>query len=114
MRFFYDEEGDVLEVIFSNDTNHPAEAGYELRKGVVLYVTAKMAPAQLTIVSFLPLTQLPIVHFDRLEKQPEKVRSKLLQVIASPPVSRFLRVDPAKFHGSIMNPGVVDVCAKAA
>ncbi|MCI0617526.1 hypothetical protein L0244_31515 [bacterium] len=110
MQLLYDEEGDVLEVIFKDGAENVAEAGCELRKGMVLYVTADMAPAQLTIVSFRPLTQLPVVHFDRLEKQSAKIRNNLLRLIASPPLSRFLRIDPVTFYGQIMSPALLDVC----
>jgi hypothetical protein len=111
MQLLYDEEGDVLDVIFKDGAENLAEAGYELRKGMVLYVTADMTPTQLTVVSFRPLTELPVVHFDRLQKQPAKLRTGLLRLIASPPLSRFLRIDPATFYGQIMSPALLDVCA---
>lgn len=111
MQLFYDEEGDVLDVIFKDGAENSAEAGYELRQGMVLYVSADMSPVQLTVVSFRPLTELPVVHFDRLEKQPAKLRNKLLRLIASPSLSRFLRIDPVTFYGQIMSPALLDVCA---
>jgi hypothetical protein len=110
MQILYDEEGDVLDVIFKDGAESLAEAGYELRQGMVLYVTAEMSPAQLTVVSFRPLTQLPVVHFDRLEKQPAKIRRKLLPIISSLPVSAFLRIDPVTYYGHVTSPAVLDLC----
>lgn len=110
MQLLYDEEGDVLDVIFKEPASNGSQAGYELRQGVVLYVTAKMTPLQLTVVNFRRLTQLPVIHFDRLEKHPKKIREKLLSRLASPPLSSLLRIDPATNYGHIMSPALLDVC----
>jgi hypothetical protein len=114
MQLLYDEEGDVLEVIFKEGAENLAHAGYELHQGMVLYVTADMQPAQLTVVSYLPLSQLPVVHFDRLEKYSLNIRRKLLRLIASPPLSSFLRIDPVTYYGHVLSHPVLEVCAKAA
>lgn len=110
MQLLYDEDGDVLDVIFKDTALNGSQAGYELRQGVVLYVTAKMAPLQLTVVNFRRLTQLPVIHFDRLEKQPKKIRAQLLSQIASPPLSSFFRIDPTTNYGHIMSPELLEVC----
>jgi len=114
MQFFYDEEGDVLDVFFLDESKNVAEAGYELREGIVLFVTANMSPVQLTIVNFHRSTQLPAIHFDLLKKQPSKIRGILLQLLAVHPLSSFLRIDPTTFYGHVMSPAILDVCAKAA
>jgi hypothetical protein len=114
MQLFYDEDGDVLDVTFKDDARTVAEAGYELRQGMVLHVTADMSPVHLTIVSFLPLSQRPVVHFDRLKKQSAKIRKQLLQLIASPPVSAFLRIDPNTYYGQVIGHPVLEAFAKAA
>ncbi len=110
MQLLYDGEGDVLDVIFKGAALNGSQAGYELRQGVVLYVTAKMAPLQLTVVNFRRLTQLPVIYFDRLEKQPKKIRQKLLTQITSPPLCSLLRIDPVTNYGIIMSPELLDVC----
>lgn len=114
MQFFYDEEGDILDVFFLDESKNVAETGYELREGVVLFVTANMSPVQLTIVNFHRSTQVPVLHFDLLKKQPSKIRSKLLQLLTSPPLSTFLRIDAMTFYGHVMSPAILDACAKAA
>lgn len=114
MQFFYDEEGDVLDVFFKDGSENTAEAGYELREGIVLFVTANMSPVQLTIVNFHRSTQLPVIHFDFLKKQPSEIRGTLLRLIASPPLSSFLRIDATTFYGHVMSPAILDVLAKVA
>jgi hypothetical protein len=114
MQLLYDEEGDVLDVTFKDDAQAVAEAGYELRQGTVLHVNGNMSPVHLTIVSYLPLSQRPAVHFDRLKKQSPKLRRQLLQFIASPPVSAFLRIDPNTFYGQVISHPVLEAFAKAA
>ena len=111
MQLLYDEEGDVLDVIFKDAASNGSQAGYELRQGVVLYVTARMSPLQLTVVNFRRLAQLPVLHFDRLEKQPKNIRAKLLSKLASPPLSSLLRIDPVTNYGHIMSPALLDVCS---
>ncbi len=114
MQLFYDEEGDVLDVIFRDEDYGLAYAGYELRLGIVVYVTKNFLPVQLTLVNFRRLTQLPAIHFNALEKQPLKLRNKLMRLIASPPLSSFLRIDANTFYGRIMNPAILDICAESA
>jgi len=114
MQFFYNEEGDILDAFFKDDSENAAEAGYELREGAVLFVTANMSPVQLTIVNFHRSTQLPVINFDLLKKQPSPIRSKLLRLLAAPPLSSFLRIDATTFYGHVMSPAILDVFAKAA
>lgn len=114
MQFFYDEEVDILDVFFKDDAENTAHAGYELREGIVLFVTENMSPVQLTIVNFHRSTQLPVIHFDLLKKQPTQIRGNLLQLLAAPPLSSFLRIDATTFYGHVMSPAILDVYAKAA
>ena len=114
MRTLYDEEGDILDVYFKDESENLAEAGYELREGVVLFVTANMSPVQLTIVNYHRSTRLPSIRFELLKQQPSEIRGKLLQLVATHPISSFLRIDPTTFSGHVMSPAVHEVFAKAA
>jgi len=114
MQIFYDEEGDILDVYFKDESKTIAEAGYELRNGVVLFVSANMSLVQLTIVNFQRSTQLPVLCFDLLKKQPDKIRRSLLQLVASSPLSSFLRIDANTFYGHVTSPEILEACAKAA
>ena len=66
MRISYDQEGDVLDVIF-DERLHRAEtekAAYRLRDGFMLYVTVDFKKLiQLTVVNYRRLAQLPVLHF---------------------------------------------------
>ncbi len=114
MRILYDEEGDVLDIIFNDEEHKRAQAGYELRRGVVVYVTPNFSLVQLTAVNFRRLTQLPVVPFDLLRKQPAKIRRNLLQLVGSSPLSSFLRIDPTTFYGHVTSPTILEAYAKAA
>jgi len=111
MQLLYDEEGDVLDIFFTDDEQALAYAGYEVRQGIVVYVTKNFSPVQLTVVSFRRLTQAPAIYFSALKKQPARLRNKLMRLIASSPVSSFLRIDANTFYGRVMNPAVLDICA---
>jgi hypothetical protein len=113
VQLLYDEEGDVLDVFFTDEEHVVAYAGYEARQGIVVYVTKSFSPVQLTVVSFRRLTQAPVVHFNELKKQPAKIRNKLMRLIASPPLSSFLRIDANTFYGRVMNPAILDICAES-
>lgn len=58
MRILYDEEHDILDVIFNDSNISDSKAGYELRDGIVLYISTNMLPIQLTLVNFRRLTLL--------------------------------------------------------
>ena len=113
MKLLYDEEGDVLDVIFRDEVHGLADAGYELRLGIVIHVTKNFSPVQLTLVNFRRLAQLPAIHFNAFKKQPAGLRNKLMRLIASPPLSSFLRIDANTFYGRVMNPAILDICAES-
>lgn len=114
MRILYDEFGDVLDVFFKDGPNHKANAGHEIRDGVVIYVSAKMKPVQLTVVNFHRLTQHPAIHFSLLARKPVKLREELLRLAALPPLSTFLRIDSKTYYGRVMSPDVLKISSKAA
>ncbi len=110
MRILYDEEHDVLDVIFNGSNQAPKSAGYELRDGIILYTNDDMLPIQITLVNFRRLTRVPVVHFDHLENYPKDVQKNLLSLISNSPITAFLRVDTNTFYGHIMSPTLLDVC----
>ena len=110
MRILYDEEHDVLDVIFKVSDHTTKTTGYELRDGIILYTNENMLPLQLTLVNFRRLTRVPVVHFDHLANHPEDVRKDLLTLAAKSPLTAFLRVDANTFYGHIMSPTLLDVC----
>jgi hypothetical protein len=112
MEISYEEEFDLLEVIFNEKEHEHTNAGYELRHGLVIFVGKNFSLVQLTAVCFRGLTEQAAVRFDLLKKQPAKVRNKLLQLIAAPPLSSFLRIDAKTFYGRVMNPTILAAGAK--
>ncbi len=98
----YDSVGDVLEVIFDENLHHAEQTAYELRLGVVLYVTVDVKkPVQLTVVNYRRLSELPIVPFDRWKRIKIADRKKILAILSSPSVSTFLKLDPKTGYGRL-------------
>lgn len=117
MRFSYDEEGDVLEVIFDErlHRNGVKKTAYKLRLGIVLYLAADtMKPVQLTLVSYRGLAQFPVVHFDGWRKLSASDRKRLLPILNSAPISAFLRLDPKTGDGHISSPAMLEILPVAA
>lgn len=112
MEISYEEEFDLLEVLFDERQHKQAQAGYELRQGLVVFVGKNFSLVQLTAVCYRRLTEQAAVRFDLLKKQPARVRSNLLRLIASPPLSSFLRIDAKTFYGCVMDPTILEACAR--
>ena len=110
MKILYDQEGDILDVMFNDHDENGATAGYELRQGTVVYLSNDMSPVQLTLVNYRRMTELPVVYFDRLKAQPNELREKLLALLSSMPLSSILKIDPTTFYGHVVNPELLDVC----
>ncbi len=115
MRLSYDEEGDVLEVIFNERLHRARKKAYRLRQGIVLYVsTDTMKPVQLTLVSYRGLVQFPVVHFDGWHALPASDKELLLPIISSPAISAFLRIDPETGNGHLASADVLKILPVAA
>jgi hypothetical protein len=115
MRLLYDSEGDVLDIIFDERLHRAEKRAYELRLGVVLYVTVdSMKPVQLTVVNYRRLTELAVVPFDRWKRLKAVDRKKILPVINSPTVSAFLRLDPQTGYGCLLKPDTMEMFSVAA
>jgi len=108
----YDDEGDILEVIF-DERLHRAKvekAAYRLRDGFMLYLAVdSMKPVQLTVVNYWRLMQLPVVPFDGWQKLKKTVQKQLLPIITSPPLSTFLKLDPKTGYGHLSKPAMPEV-----
>jgi len=117
MRLSYDEEGDVLEVIF-DERLHRARArknAYKLRLGIVLYLSADtMQPVQLTLVSYRALAEFPVIHFEGWDKLSKSDKALLSPILKSPAISAFLRIDPKTGDGHISSPDMLEVLPVAA
>ena len=117
MRLSYDEEGDVLEVIF-DERLHRARArknAYKLRLGIVLYLAADtMQPVQLTLVSYRALAEFPVIHFEGWDKLSKSDKALLSPILKSPAISAFLRIDPKTGDGHISSPDMLEVLPAAA
>src|ERR1700757_2538024 len=94
VRITYDSEGDILYITFGQPT--PA-TGYQLSDQVLLRVnTQTQRAAGLTIFNFSVHSRTTQeISLPGLEKDP-KVKSRLLPILASPPVAHFLRVIEGK------------------
>ena len=115
MRLSYDEEGDVLEVIFDERLHRARKKAYRLRQGIVLYVSVEtMKPVQLTLVSYRTLAQFPVVHFDGWQALPTPDKELLLPIITSPKISAFLRLDPETGNGHLASRDVLEILPVAA
>jgi hypothetical protein len=115
MRLSYDEEGDVLEVIFDERLHHARKKAYRLRQGIILYVSVDtMKPVQLTLVSYRGLTQFPVVHFDGWQTLSASDKELLLPMITSPAISAFLRLDPETGNGHLSSTDMLDILPVAA
>ncbi|NIR47964.1 hypothetical protein GWO43_05900 [candidate division KSB1 bacterium] len=110
MKILYDEKYDILDVFF-NETNHDSvTASYELRDGIVLYVSENMVPRQLKVVNYRRLTEFPMIHFNRFAKLPETIREQLSALLTSPPLSAFIRIDSETNYGYLINQPILEAC----
>lgn len=102
----YHQEADILEVFFGKEE---ANAAVRLTPDIILHFRAENARAvSLIINNFTHLSQ-PDRYGSRAfrlqaEKWPEALRSKIWQIIASPPVSEWLTISsyqPRKIRPAI-------------
>jgi uncharacterized protein YuzE len=93
-RITYDPEGDILYVTFGQ----PASAtGYQLSDQLLLRINPQTGQAaELTIFNYSIHTKSgQEMSMPGLEEEPE-VKSRLMPILASPPISHFLRVIESK------------------
>lgn len=117
MLLSYDSEGDVLEVVFDETLHHAQieQTACRLRDGFILYVAADSGkPIQLTIVNYLGLAHLPVVHFDGWQQLTEAEQKQFLPVITSPSVTTFFKLDPLTGYGHLSSPPMAELFSTAA
>ncbi len=110
MKVLYDETNDILDVVFVDTDGTSGVAGYELDDGIILHVSAEWQPIQLTVVNYRRLTALPSIHFQGLARHSKDIRPRLIEIVTSPPVSAFLRLDSQSLYGHLVNPSLLEVC----
>jgi uncharacterized protein YuzE len=110
-RITYDPDGDTLYVTFGQPT---AATGYQLSDQLLLRVAPQsQTAAGLTIFNYSIHTrtahELPLPG---LEEIPE-VKSLLLQILYSPPVTHFLHVteSPVGFTATLLHPSLQEAVA---
>ena len=92
--YSYDEEGDLLEIIFRQAE---ATCAVELTESIVLRFDFDMAePLSLGLIGFSRLIQpaeYEVQHFRLLaDEWPEDVRDKVMSMLRSAPLNEFLQV----------------------
>ena len=111
----YDSEGDVLEVIVDESLHQAEQVAYELRDGIIIYVSVQSQKlVQLTLVNYRALAQIPVVQFEGWKKLTAAAKKKLLPILTSSPVENFLRLDPKTGHGHITFPATPEIQSIAA
>ncbi|MCI0692292.1 hypothetical protein L0337_09850 [candidate division KSB1 bacterium] len=111
----YDSEGDLLEVIFDESLHQAEQMAYELRDGILIYVSVPSHKlVQLTLVSYRALAQIPVVQFEGWKKLTAAAKKKLLPILTSSPVVNFLRLDPKTGRGHVTYPATPEIFAIAA
>lgn len=115
MRLLYDPEVDVLDVIFDERLHRAEKAAYRLRDGIMLYLTLdSVKPIQLTLVNYRRFAQLPVLQFEGWQSMKASDKKLLLPILASPMVSRFLKLDTRTGYGHLSSPDVLEVFSLAA
>ncbi|MFQ5630044.1 MAG: hypothetical protein ACE5I1_14855 [bacterium] len=115
MRLSYDDEGDVLEIIFDERFQSTRKKAFRLRHGIVLYVANENTmPVQLTLVNYRALSQFPVVQFDGWRALSSSDKEQLLPILNSPSISAFLKIDPESGSGHLSSPDMLEILPVAA
>jgi len=94
VHYCYDEEGDILEIIFRKAR---ATCAVELTESIILrFDLEKEEPLSLSFVSYSRLAQPtevgPRSFRLKLDSMDDEVRQKVVRIITSSPVNQFLKV----------------------
>jgi hypothetical protein len=112
VRLVYDAEGDILDVDFRLTGEKP-HRGIELHDNITVWTDAEEKKVlRLMLLSYSQLCSQPALALNKLQKMPTRRRSKLVKLLTSKPVKRFLvSVDEKKFHFRVAEPGVREMAA---
>jgi hypothetical protein len=112
VRLVYDAEGDILDVDFRLTGEKPRR-GIELHDNVTVWTdTGEKKILRLMLLSYSQLCAQPALVLNKLQKMPTRRRSKLVKLLTSKPVKRFLiLVDEKKFRFRVAEPGVREMAA---
>ncbi len=114
IRFYYDRESDMLEVLFEKPAPH--EQAIELNFNIVLFLNSRSGkPVNLTILDYQHLLEMEKIPLDNFQKLPALQQRRLRDLILREPVNRFLHwvEEPRlkKPHVRILSPEVRQLLA---
>jgi hypothetical protein len=112
VRLVYDAEGDILDVDFRLTGEKPRR-GIELHDNVTVWTDQDETQIlRLMILSYSQLCAQSALALSTLQKMPARRRAKLVKLLASEPVKRFLvSVDEKKLRFRVAEPGVREMVA---
>ena len=112
LRLIYDAEGDILDVDFRLTGQKP-QRGIELHDNVIVWSDAQETRIlHLTLLSYSALLKQPSLSLTGLKKLPTPQRAKLLKLLKSEPIKRFLVcLDEQKASFRVTEPGVREAAA---
>lgn len=112
VRLVYDAEGDILDVDFRLTGERP-HRGIELHDNATIWTdAAEKNVLRLMLLSYAQLCAHPTLTLNKLQKMPVQRRSKLVKLLATEPVKRFLvSMDEKKCRFRVAEPGVREVAA---
>jgi hypothetical protein len=91
----YDAEGDILSLTFV-EIEDQAHTGIELQDNIILYFNPETEQAiKLIMLSYARLAEASHQHplaLDGLTLLPESMRSKVIRIVAQPPVANFIHL----------------------
>lgn len=114
IRIFYDEEGDILDIIFSSGESEN-RTGFELNENIVIFTDKEISRALgMMFISYSRLLTLDRVKLDFLTNFPVKEQKRLLKIISSEPVKHFLRlITPLTDEITIESPSLKELIKAA-
>jgi len=94
IKYEYDQEGDILEIVFRST---PETAAIELTESIILHFDWKTnEPVRLSFISFSRLiqpTEYGETHFQLLANEwPEEMQKTIWELLRNPPLSEFLKL----------------------